>query len=138
MFGCKERRKERLKELAKGACKPKEEPQFTVDGKITHKSEHGNEIVDGMLVMTNHRMLVVKKPIIGKKIDSFTYAQVDSMSVHGKDSVSLCTPGEVFTVSGVKKEKELKEFVDEFSLKKKPKKATVEVAVAMKREDIKP
>ena len=87
MFG----RKERLKKLAESSCKPKEKPQFMVDGEIVHTSEHGNEVVDGMLVMTNHRMLVVKKPIIGKKIDSFTYAQVDCVAVEGKEPVS---PGE--------------------------------------------
>lgn len=134
MFG----RKERLKKLAESSCKPKEKPQFMVDGETVHKSEHGNEVVDAMLVMTNHRMLVVKKPIIGKKIDSFTYAQVDSVAVKGKDTVSLCTPGEVFTVSGIKQEKELKEFVDEFSLKKKQKRANVDVGVTISREDIKP
>jgi len=131
------KRDHKLKEIAKEALKPEEQIENVVIGKMLDKSSFGTEIVDGLFAATNHRMIIVKKPIIGKKTDSFTYGQIGSISVtEAKDSVSLCTAGEVLTLKKIDKDKEeeTQEFVDNFKDRKKPKKATVEVNVQMKKE----
>jgi hypothetical protein len=70
---------ERMTEIAKGMLKPGEKIDRTIDGKelaVGGKmvygdfSGAGNEIIDGLLAATNHRLLVVMKPFIGNKTEA--------------------------------------------------------------------
>jgi len=92
----------RLNEIADGMVKSNEKIEQRVAGNYTVQSDIGNyEIVKGLLAATNHRVLVVlNKPLMGVNKDSFTYAQINTVSLApDADEISLIMPDEVIKLS---------------------------------------
>ncbi|MDZ7360496.1 MAG: hypothetical protein ONB46_07180 [candidate division KSB1 bacterium] len=89
---------DKLAEIAEGMLKFNEKIEQQVAGNYTVESECGNyEIVKGLLAATNHRVLVVlNKPLFGIRKDSFTYAQLNTVSMTpDEQNLSLVMPDEV-------------------------------------------
>lgn len=99
---------DKLEEITKKSLKPGEKIEEKVAGKFVAASSAGSEIVDGFFAATNHRVIVLINSVFdGRKLDSFTYGQVGSVSFNEKkQDLALCTPGEAFTLSKVCREKE--------------------------------
>jgi hypothetical protein len=130
---------DKLAAIAKGMLKTGEnfdDRDEAVAGKTVVKTSAGHEIVDGFFAATNHRVLVVINATFGgRRKDSFTYPQVGSVTFNEKEnSMTLCTPGESFTLLELGDKQNPKKFVEFVNEKKTPKRATVDVGVTMKKE----
>jgi len=117
---------DKLAEIAEGMLKINEKIEQRVAGNYTIESDFGNyEIVKGLLAATNHRVLVVlNKPLFGIRKDSFTYAQLNTVSMTpDEENLSLVMPDEVielYDLSDVKCCQEPEKFQKYVNDKKAP------------------
>jgi hypothetical protein len=92
---------EELMSIAEGMVKSNEKIGQRVIGNFTIESSFGNyEIVKGLLVATNYRVLVVfEGPLRSIRKDSFTYPQINTVTMTpDQESLSLIMQDEVITL----------------------------------------